>query len=322
MAGLLDRHVLLVSGKGGVGRSTVAGAVALAAAERGRRTIVCEVAGQDRLARLHDERGVESGHEVQLAPNLWSIAIDPRTALREWLGSQLGSRRLAGILAGSSIFGHFAAAAPGTHEMATIIKVFELAQRSAHKPRARHRDGDSDGDGYDLVVVDAPATGHFMGMIRTPRTFARLARLGPIRRQADRVGEMLADPAGTAYLGVATAEELPVTETIDLHRRLSDELGRGLDAIVVNGLGPERYSGAELARLDDLQGAPPVAAAAMASARREDHRGRAQRTQVRRLRRRAEGPVVTLPYLVEGAIDLGALDRLGRALATKLDKVR
>ena len=166
--------MLYVTGKGGVGKTTVAAALGLAAARTGRRTIVCEVAEQDRMSRAFARHGVRPEQEVELAKDLWAITIDPSQALLEWLGKQAGGT--AGRLLGHShAFQYFVAAAPGAKELITIAKVWELAQKQRWDKHNR---------AYDLVVVDAPASGHGIGMLTTPRTFGEIARVGPIRRQA------------------------------------------------------------------------------------------------------------------------------------------
>ena len=115
------------------------------------------------------------------------------------------------------------AAAPGARELVTIGQVWELAQ-GERWDRSR--------SGYDLVIVDAPASGHGLGMLRTPRTFGDIARVGPIRRQADRIHEFLTDPNRIGYLAVALPEEMPVNETLEFETRLHEQLGMPLDAIV------------------------------------------------------------------------------------------
>ena len=214
---LRDRRLLYVTGKGGVGKTTVAASLGLAAAAAGRRTIVCEVAEQDRVSRALGREGVVAETEVQLADNLWAITIDPQQALEEWLARQVGGTGLR-VLARSSAFGYFVAAAPGAKELITIAKVWELAQA----PR-----WDRHGRTYDLVVVDAPASGHGLAMLTTPRTFGEIARVGPIRRQAGKVRDMLADPERTGYVAVALPEEMPVNETLELERRLPEAVGAG-----------------------------------------------------------------------------------------------
>jgi len=306
--GLLERTLLYVTGKGGVGKTTVAAALGLAAAARGRRTIVCEVAEQDRVSRAFAREGVRREAEVELAENLWAISIDPNEALKEWLGRQLGGPALR-LIIGSSAFQHFVAAAPGAKELITIAKVWELAQL--------HR-WDSHNRTYDLVVVDAPASGHGMAMLTAPSTFGDIARVGPIRRQAHKVRDMLADPQRTGYVAVALPEEMPVTETLELGGRLHDAVGLGLDMIVVNGLYPDRFRAKDAAALraaatDSL---PPDARAAVQAALAEHGRARSQRAHLRRLRRESGVPVHTLPFLFDA--DLGLPEY--RTLARKLDR--
>jgi anion-transporting ArsA/GET3 family ATPase len=301
---LRDRRLLYVTGKGGVGKTTVAIALGLAAAAAGRRTIVCEVAEQDRVSRALGRQGVRAETEVELAENLWAITIDPREALKEWLARQVGGAGLR-VLARSSAFGYFVAAAPGAKELITIAKVWELAS-----PQRWDRKGRT----YDLVVVDAPASGHGLAMLTTPRTFAEIARVGPIRRQASKVRDLLADPERTGYLAVALPEEMPVNETLELERRLPEAVGNGLEAIVVNGMWPERFSAADAEALRAVADGRGDVKAALAAY----ERARAQRSHLRRLRRAAEAPVVTLPYLFDGELGLPDLERLGGQLARKL----
>jgi anion-transporting ArsA/GET3 family ATPase len=300
---LRDRRLLYVTGKGGVGKTTVAAALGMAAAEAGRRTIVCEVADQDRVSRAFRREGVVPETEVQLADNLWAITIDPSRALEEWLGKQIGGVGLK-VLARSSAFQYFVAAAPGAKELITIAKVWELTQPSRWDSRNRT---------YDLVVVDAPASGHGLAMLTTPRTFGEIARVGPIRRQAFRVSDLLADPERTGYVAVALPEEMPVNETLELEQRLPEAVGLPLEAIVVNGMWPERFSAADADTLRSFDGQPSVYAALTSY-----ERARAQRSHLRRLRRAAGAHVVTLPYLFDGELGLPEYERLARELARKL----
>src|ERR1700742_4618363 len=186
---LRDRRLLYVTGTGGVGKPTVPASLGRAAAAAGRRTIVCEVAEQDRVSRALGREGVVAETEVELAENLWAITIDPQRALEEWMARQIGGFGLR-VLARSSAFGYFVAAAPGAKELITIAKVWELAQSNRW---------DSHNRTYDLVVVDAPASGHGLAMLTTPRTFGEIARVGPIRRQAFKIRDLLADPERTGY---------------------------------------------------------------------------------------------------------------------------
>ncbi len=302
---LLDRTLLYVTGKGGVGKTTVAASLGLAAAARGRRTIVCEVAEQDRVSRAFAREGVRREQEIELAENLWAISIDPTAALQEWLGRQLGGPALR-LITGSSAFQHFVAAAPGAKELITIAKVWELAQLERW---------DSHNRTYDLVIVDAPASGHGLAMLTAPTTFGEIARVGPIRRQAFKVRDMLADRRRTGYVAVALPEEMPVNETLELGGRLRDAVGVELDAIIVNGLYPARFSGKEADTLRAVSSNGTIAAAVEA-ALTEHERARTQRSHLRRLKREADAPVHTLPFLFDAEVGLAEY----ATLATKLGR--
>jgi len=191
----------------------------------------------------------------------------------------------------------------------TIGKIWDLAQL---EPKSKQRP-------YDLVIVDAPATGHGLAMLAAPRTFGEIARVGPISRQAGTIDAFIRDPKQTGVAVVALPEEMPVTETLEFEGRLRERMGMKVDAIVANALFPERFSGAEAKRLAALDGRPsPGVEAALGAALSEHRRARVQRSQLRRLRRNANASVTTLPHLFEPELGLeqyGALAQvLGRTL--------
>lgn len=296
---LRDRSLLYVTGKGGVGKTTVAAAIGLAAAQTGRRTIVCEVAEQDRMSRAFQRHGVRPEQEVELAPDLWAITIDPQQALEEWLAKQVGGTALK-VLGHSHAFQYFVAAAPGAKELITIAKVWELAQAERWQRNNRS---------YDLVVVDAPASGHGIGMLTTPRTFAEIARVGPIRRQAYKVSEMLADPERTGYVAVALPEEMPVNETIELGAKLHAAIGLGLDAIVMNAMWPEPFTAHDITKLRAAN-----ANGAVASALAVHERVKSQRSHLRRLTAETDVPITTLPFVFESELELAHYEQLANEL--------
>ena len=183
MSELLDKRLVIVTGKGGVGKSTVSLALALAGARQGKRTILCEVASQEHLSRVF-HRAEVGFHEVEMAENLWAISIDPDESMREYVLLQLKVKAMRDLLFRSRVFTYLAAATPGLKELVTIGKIWELALDDRKVKRGRN---------YDLVIVDAPATGHGVGFLQTPRTFANVARVGPIRQQAETLDEFLRD---------------------------------------------------------------------------------------------------------------------------------
>jgi anion-transporting ArsA/GET3 family ATPase len=269
-------------------------ALGLAAARRGKRVVVCEVAEQDRLPDLN--------------PGITTVSVDPEQAKREWLRYQLKSRTLSGLLGGSGLFQYLTAAAPGLTELVTMGKVWDLAQL---EPRAG-------GQAYDLAIVDAPATGHGLAMLRAPSTYASIARVGPVGRHADRIDTFIRDPAQTGVLTVALPEEMPVNETVEFELALRRELGMAVDAIVVNAVHPVRFRPHEVERLRDTTSDTPVARAALSAALSEHRRARAEHGQVRRLRRAATAPVATLPRIFEPELGREHLEQLSVELERKL----
>jgi anion-transporting ArsA/GET3 family ATPase len=291
IADLLDKRLVFVTGKGGVGKSTVALALGLHAAAAGKRTIVCEVSSQEHASRVF-KRAQVGFHEVQMEENLWSISIDPDESMREYVLLQLKVRAMRDILFRSRIFTYLTAATPGLKELVTIGKIWELAQ-----PDRRVKQGRT----YDLVVVDAPATGHGIGFLETPRTFANIARVGPIHSQARELDRLITDRAHTGTAIVSLPEEMPVNESAVLERVLREEVGMAVDRVYMNALYPERFSKADAERLTALGEAPGDGAVrdAARAAISEFRRARSQRSQLARLRRRTATPVKTLPFVFE-----------------------
>jgi anion-transporting ArsA/GET3 family ATPase len=312
MDSVFDRELLVVTGKGGVGKTTLASALGLLAAERGLRTIVVEVGEQSRLPGLFGVSTPEPGAETELEQNLSSMSIDLDRALLEWLQS-LGGRVSGRVLASSSTFQYFAAAAPGAKELVSMVKIWELTQGRRRRGRARS-------GGYDLVVLDAPATGHALGLLDSPRTFGAIARVGPIAGQAERLRELLQDPARSSYLAVAQATEMAITETLELQEKLGEQLGRELHAVIVNGMLPQRFSAPELRQvtaLGDSSGATETVRSAVAAARAVSERARFQHNQLARLRRR-HFEVIGVPFQFTAELDLGAVRHIAEQLKRKL----
>ena len=149
-------------------------------------------------------------------------------------------------------------------------------------------------------------------MLTTPHTFGEIARVGPIKRQAEKISTMLSDPRRTGYVAVALAEEMPVNETLELGGRLEAAVGLGLDAVIVNGLYPERYTKAEASALRSAaaNGLEPDALTAVQAALTQHERSRQQQTHVRRLRKEAGAPVLELPMLFEPEVGLEEYEHL------------
>ena len=300
MPALLDKRLVFVTGKGGTGKTTVSAALGLAAARAGKRVLVAEVAEQERIGEAFG-KGEIGYQETELAPGLFAFSVDPVKAREEWVRYRLPSRTLAGALNSSRLFGYLAAAAPGLAELVTIGKVWELAQLE------RKTKG---GKAYDLVLVDSPATGHGLAMLGAPSTIGDIARVGPIHRQAYRIHDFVSNSRLTGTLAVALPEEMPVAETLDLEKRLNEEMDMELSSIVVNGLYPERFTRAECRPVGCARRRPPGAAGGFA--RVSARAGAAQPAAAASAGREGAGHDASVPVRA-GAGARGARAALARA---------
>jgi anion-transporting ArsA/GET3 family ATPase len=318
VSALLDKRLIFVTGKGGVGKSTVAIALGLLAARQGLRTIVAELSSQERVQQTLDQETNEDSseasgdfREVEVGPGLFAISIDPQAAMEEYLRLKVGP--LGHVLSSSRLFHAFAMATPGMRELLSIGKIWELAQLERRTHQAAP---------YDIVIVDAPATGHGVGILKTPRTFAEIARVGPIAHQGRTIAATIADHDFTGVVAVATPEEMPVNETLGLHESLLRE-GLELDAVVVNALYPERFEATEVAELETTlsRSRSPLARSALRAALSEQVRARSQRAQLDRLRNGLPRPILELPYVFAAELGRHELQRLTDALHASLSEV-
>jgi anion-transporting ArsA/GET3 family ATPase len=232
---LLDRKLIFVTGKGGVGKTTVSAALALLAAERGKKTLVCEVDAKGNLADFY-ETGPTRFEEREIQPNLWAMSMDTEASLKQYLSLQLKLPLVSRIGPLARMFDFVATAAPGVKEIVTVGKlVWEV--KEGH---------------YDLVVVDAAPTGHIVGQLAAPQSINQLVQVGLVRQQTGWMLEILGDPSLTGLIIASTPEEMPVNETIDLTHRIKSETNVDLAAIVVNRVLPELFGRGEEEVFDRL----------------------------------------------------------------------
>jgi anion-transporting ArsA/GET3 family ATPase len=304
---------LIVTGKGGTGKTTVAAALALAAARAGRRVLLAEMGRDEALPRLLDPGSPAVGYAGRtVVPGITVMRIDPFEALAEYLGLQLHVRALVNRVMRNRAFRQLMTAAPGWRELITLGKIWHLEQMEERPGHPL----------YDLIVVDAPATGHGVSFLSAPRVVVSALRAGPLRRHSQQVEELLEDPERTLLLPVALAEDLPTRETAQLIERVREEVGIAVDRVVVNGVVAQPFpEGLEdldehLWRLppDTALGALPPArtlatCAAFLRARHELNRG-----YVELIHELTALPVIPLPYLIEGIDGPGSLGPLADAL--------
>ncbi len=310
---LLDHRLIIVTGKGGTGKTTVAAALALAAQRAGRRVLVAETAAAENVPRLLDPTCSEVGYAGrEFAPGLFVMRIDPYAALAEYIGLQLGAQRLAQRVLAFHPFHQLMDATPGWRELITLGKIWHLEQK--RRSDGRHQ--------FDLLVVDAPATGHSLTFLDVPRVARSAVRSGPLRRHAGWVEALIHDPERTLLLPVALAEELPARETIELVTRLRDQLAVHVDRVVVNSVTPQPFPenipdlDEQLAALPDdtpLGTLPPVSVLA-ACASHLHARFQLNRRYSESIARDTHLPLVPLPQLATGVCGPKDLEVLGAAL--------
>ena len=270
-----------------------------------RQTIVCEVASQESAGSLFG-RGRIGFNETRLRKDLFAISIDPDEAIREYLEVQLPVRAMGDLLYRSRIFSYLAAATPGLSELVTVGKIWELA---LNKRKAR------DGEPYDLVIVDAPATGHGVGLLQTPQTFAAIARSGPMAHQASTINATITDPKRAGVVIVALPEEMPVNESATLETELIDKVGIAVDRIFMNGIYPERFDEGEQAALAAAADGDGPAAPALAAALDESRRAAAHREQLARLKQLTRTGVSELPFVFSPELGIDGLETLAAGIA-------
>jgi anion-transporting ArsA/GET3 family ATPase len=314
LASILDRRLVIVTGKGGTGKTTVTAALGLAAAATGRRVLLAEVGPQEHLPGiLAREPTPTVGYEgLELRKGVRAMRIDPYEALAEYLGLQIGLRGVVRRVLRNQAFRQLMEASPGWRELITLGKIWHLGQLRDDDERLR----------YDLIVVDAPATGHGLTFLDVPRVVGAAVSAGPLRRHAGWVEAMIRDPDRTLLLPVALGEELPARETAELILRLRDQVGVAVDRVVVNAVTPEPFPPGvadldqRLARLApdrEFPGAPPAAVLAACAAHLRA-RCDLNRRWTAEIARTTGLPLVTLPRLARGVTGPDDVEALGDSL--------
>jgi anion-transporting ArsA/GET3 family ATPase len=310
---LLARRLVVLSGKGGVGKSVVGLALALAARDRGRRVLLVEVAAPLEAARYLG-RPPAGPRETEALPGLHTVNLDPTGVMDEYVRQMVKVEMLYRRILESPVYTRFFSAAPGLKELMLLGKIMvleEARERFSRRPR------------YDLIVVDAPSTGHGLSFLKVPLAASQAVPVGPVGHNARRILRLLRDPAKTALAIVAVPEEMAVVEAVQFHRLAVDELGLRPAALVLNACHERRFREAEEAEVLRLAASAPAGrleggvslSAAVVAARRHIRRRKLTRFYEARLKRALPVPLVSLPFLFREALDLEDL----RFLASRFE---
>lgn len=301
---LFDRRLLFVTGKGGVGKSTVSAALGRSLAAQGRRVLLATCCVKERLSAHFGVAPLDRNIR-QIGDNVWGVHIRAEAAMSEYGGMVLKNRALFDAVFGSQLVRSFLAGVPGLYEWAVLGKVWfhSTEKRADGAPR------------FHTVVYDAPATGHALDMLRVPKVIVDLVPPGLLRRDAALAWDMLSDPQHTGIVLVSLPEDLPTTEALELLETLETELRLPVARLVVNGVMEELFTAEERQTLCTLGPLDPITPGdeGVAAAVRRAIRERVQAENLARLAGLTL-PQSQLPLLPELATTPGAAEHLAQYL--------
>jgi anion-transporting ArsA/GET3 family ATPase len=301
---LASRRFLIVTGKGGVGKTTVAAAYAMALAARGKRVLVAMCNAKERLSTMFGSDLIGTD-VISIAPNVWAVNMTPEVALEEYGLLALKSKALYALLFDNKYVRVFFRAVPGIQEWAMLGKAWWHSTE-------RRDDGSST---YDVVILDAPATGHGLDMLRVPKVIVDVVPPGLLRRDADRAWSLFRDGKQCGVVLVTLPEEMPTTETIELAGALTKELGMTIARVVVNGVLPPLFTRDERARLEALSvETKDAGTSALVSAHARAVRERVQADSLARLAKELPIEPAFFPLLFEDAATPRAIKELAKRL--------
>jgi len=306
---LFDKQLVIIAGKGGVGRTTVAAAMAIASAHKGKRVLLAQTKSKERLSTLFGVPPV--GTELaRMRERLWAVNMTPQASLREYGAMVLRSEFIARQVLENKVSRAFLHAIPGLEDYSMLGKVwFHTTEEQDGRPK------------WDQVILDGPATGHLITMLQIPQAILDAVPEGPLTRPAQAALALLRDPKRTSMSIVTLAEDLPSNEAIELSRKATEKLGVTLGPLIVNALYPPRFATGVSARAlaalpEDVQdaGLQPLVTAARTAARRRELNDR----YLERLRRDLPVPQAHLPYLFTSEFGPKAVDDLAARLEPQL----
>jgi len=300
---LFDSRFVINTGKGGVGKTMVSVAMAVAFAQRGKRVLLMQLNVPDRLGAMYGLAPI--GPEiVELAPLIDAVDTTPADALREYALMILKVKAVYRAVFENKVVSKLLRVMPGLPELTMLGKAYYHEQERDPRGRAR----------YDVVIIDAPATGHGMFLLQIPQVIASALHTGRMAEESARMLALLEDPQRTVVNIVTLPEEMPANECVELHQQLSRQFDIRVGAVIANQVISPLLAESELANVRMLLNAhgnerDEVGRLLAASVFRE-RRAALQRTHIDRLRRSVPVPVVEIPYYFEPRFDRTVVDRM------------
>jgi anion-transporting ArsA/GET3 family ATPase len=323
MPEFLAPRIHIVCGKGGVGKTTVAAALALVAARAGYKVCVAEVDHKGSLPHLFGAS--EPSYEPsEMSPGVWALNILPDAALAEYLEVQYHMKRVSKILTSTHFTDYITTAAPGLEDILVLGKIWYLEQNRA--PGGRRYD-------FDVIIIDAPAAGHMVSFLAAPLGLADAVQVGPVKRQADWLADMLTNPARSVAHLVTLPEEMPVVETLETSQKLDEELHIPQGVTFANGVYENPLTEEHLAFLSKRSAVRSCADSVELRLDNEDlealdryasfieARSSIQAKHLRVLAKGASRPIVKLPHLFTSGLELPDVETLADEIEKELHKL-
>jgi anion-transporting ArsA/GET3 family ATPase len=302
---LLDLDFLFVVGKGGVGKTTTSAALALAAAQRGKRVLVAMCNAKERLSYLLEVAPI-GPHNQTIMEGVDAVNMVPKVALEEYGLMILKVKSLYKAIFENRFMAAFLRGTPGLEAWTMLGKAYY--HTTELDPQGRRR--------YDLVIVDAPATGHALDMLRVPQVLTEVAPPSLLRREAENALHLFRDPDRAGVVLVTLPEDMPTNETLELREALRTQLRMPLQRLVINGVLPRIFSEEERQRVLQLpallEAHSPLSSMARAG-RLRAIRERIQADNMQRLKAGIDAPQTSLPWLFVPSFRHAAIDSLARA---------
>jgi anion-transporting ArsA/GET3 family ATPase len=308
---ILNKRVIFVAGKGGAGKTTVTAALAMAAASHNKNVLVVETNEYESLSSLFGEIKFTE-KPSRLDSNIWGVRIDPKIVLEQYIQKYVTVPFVAYQIIQSRIFEHLAVAVPGLKEVMTLSEIWRFEQKRNPKTKTPL---------YDLILIDAPATGHGLSLLRVPSTLSSMLQTGPMAEQTRWVEDMLQDSTRTCLILLAIPEELPVNEALEFERKAENDLNMSVAAIIVNMVYPEIFNLNEVLAIERMNHSKPEKKQpVIEAAQKQIIRRKLQQSYIHRLITEGEHPVFQLPFYYTNDLDREQIKDIAKHISNGLFK--